>query len=526
MKSIKGIINRLIVISTFFSLSITSGAQISDSTKCLMHEEIDYIAKTMTHYSVDPFRGIDSLDWQQALTDLHFRVNQCQLESDYPFILRRFGQVINDGHFVFPQKGIYSRSRLFGEDDYLFPVWIKVWTDGSVFVRQDLSGEVPPGARLLSINGHSAKDLAEDMMGISYYEPNAALFSANSLDMIDPYGWNSFINYLFCEKIHAPFSVEYEFDGKRKNKTLDGERRGTLMEWYDTGPGREVIEKDRPKYYLTKLGRDAISYHTQNDSIAVLKIRYWMGGNLLQLMLTRGDPYFKKKLSRVMDDVITNDRKYLVIDIRGNGGGYLYNVIELLSYFTKQAIPFSDTYRVSDENRKEVRKLLKKTFRQSRKGTAVSNKCVYQALASCEKGSLFRSDTLFSLFYKLDNQNPTFQGTLYVLTDGGSASASLDFAKLIKENHLGYIVGTSPGGYTSITGGNTFSFKLPFTKTFSIDIPYVSDRTYLKTGYRLLDVDLPLYPDFEEWLDGSYDPLSVLLTLLSSQGNNLKNILQ
>lgn len=79
----------------------------------------------------------------------------------------------------------------------LFPVWVRVWDDGRVFVKSDLTSTIPDNAEIISINGKNAKnaknakDLALDMRHIEPSEEEYAKYRGNSVEMVDPYLWNS-----------------------------------------------------------------------------------------------------------------------------------------------------------------------------------------------------------------------------------------------------------------------------------------------------------------------------------------------
>lgn len=73
----------------------------------------------------------------------------------------------------------------------MFPVLVRVWDDGRVFVKSDLTSTIPDNAEIISINGKNAKDLALDMRHIEPSEEEYAKYRGNSVEMVDPYLWNS-----------------------------------------------------------------------------------------------------------------------------------------------------------------------------------------------------------------------------------------------------------------------------------------------------------------------------------------------
>lgn len=492
----------------------TSQAQVTDSVRCLMHEEISFIEKYLQRTSVDCYRGITTEEWESTIKTIHEKVDSVDSIRDYRFALRQFGTLINDSHGEFPDEGVYNRTGVFKDDDCLFPIWVKIWKDGRVFVEEELSGHLPPKSEILEINGHSVAHLVERMRRINPSERNYAIYKGETISMVDPYIWNSFTNYLFCEGITSPFELKYVANDSIASIKINGIERSKYKEWFDNGVGKEVMEKDRPKYYFTKLGKDAISYSVISDSIAVVKISYWMGSNILRLAINRNDPGFIKKIDDVMASVIRNGYPHLVFDLRGNPGGYVYNAYHLLSYFSTDPIPLSDVYKVTENNKKYIKKLLKEQFSKAAHRGRIKE--TYEALENTKEGGLFRSDSLLTLHYAPAKHKCLYQGKMYVLTDGGSSSTSITFAEAVKKYKIGTIVGSSPGGYTVMTSGNALPKYLPFSKRFTIDIPFVLDSRYLSEGYNYLTVDIPLEPELQMCLDG-YDALDDLIKQIKKE---------
>lgn len=477
-----------------------------------MHDEIDSVAHLIRQNSVDPFRGTSEIVWNEELKNIHQLVDKCATMREYYFLLRRFGGLINDAHFEFPNGGVYNRTRIFKKNDLLFPVWVRIWDDGRVFVKSDLTGTIPDNAEIISISGKNAKNLALDMRHIEPSEEGYAKYRGNSVEMVDPYLWNSFIDYLFCEQIVAPFTVEYETDGVHKTTVLDGKPRLDYQEWYDNGVGKEIMEKDSPVYYFTKLGKDAISYDVIQDSIAVVKISSWIGSNILRMAIAKGDPGFRKRITEVMEDVIQKDYPVLIVDIRGNIGGYEGNVSDLLYYFIDEPIQASDVYRVNPDSRKYVKRLLKESYSTLSKAQRKEN---YRVFEKTPDNVLFRSDTLAPVYYPATKRHNKYGGKVYVLVDEGSYSASIVFATIMKRMNAGKIAGVSPGGYTLVTSGNVITKALPFTKYFSIDIPFAANDN-MEEKYHYVDVDIPLIPSLESWKNETFDSLEQLLLFINN----------
>lgn len=89
--------------------------------------------------------------------------------------------------------------------------------------------------------------------------------------------------------------------------------------------------------------------------------------------------------------------------------------------------------------------------------------------------------------------SPVFTGDVYVLTDTDTFSSAMDFAILVKDNGLGYIVGEASGNQPE-SYGDCLYFQLPESKlTLSVSFKkwYRIDRT--KAG-ELIEPDYPCNP--------------------------------
>lgn len=96
--------------------------------------------------------------------------------------------------------------------------------------------------------------------------------------------------------------------------------------------------------------------------------------------------------------------------------------------------------------------------------------------------------------HKNRHADPLFNGTVYVLTDVDTYSSAMDFAMLIKDNGLGFIVGEASGNQPE-SYGDCLYFQLPESKlalSVSFKKWYRIDQT--KAG-QLIEPDFPCEPE-------------------------------
>lgn len=147
-------------------------------------------------------RGLSDEEWTRRTQLILDKVNSIRnADRWHIFVARYLGLLTHDAHFKFPDDGQLSRSRFFQETDTIFPVWVKTWKDGSVYSVKDYSGNLPRNAHILSVNGHSADEIALISRAIAPGEEANAMAMMNAQYEADPRNWCNFMNFLFVEDI-------------------------------------------------------------------------------------------------------------------------------------------------------------------------------------------------------------------------------------------------------------------------------------------------------------------------------------
>ncbi len=92
---------------------------------------------------------------------------------DYPavwWLWRDYSMLLDDGHFAFPDNGSFSRYELFAESQPIFPLWVQIWVDGSIYNVYDYSGVIPECSEIIAItkfyNGQRTDVLWERIGGL------------------------------------------------------------------------------------------------------------------------------------------------------------------------------------------------------------------------------------------------------------------------------------------------------------------------------------------------------------------------
>lgn len=178
----------------------------------------------------------------------------------------------------------------------------------------------------------------------------------------------------------------------------------------------------------------------------------------------------RQEIRRFMDKALRKiekrKSKYLIVDVRGNGGGWDVQGLELLSYLIKSDDPFkyydrlhtisddSEFLRYSDLSKEEIEN--------------VKNELI------AEPDGTFTLDEEENPNLKLHYPKPNkFKGKVYVLMNERSASTTSEFLAVAKSNNIGIFVGEESGGaYEGGNGGSFINMPLP-SSHISINIPLV-----------------------------------------------------
>ncbi|MDR1056935.1 MAG: hypothetical protein LBL90_14245 [Prevotellaceae bacterium] len=498
------------IITLFASISLT--AQLN---KQKTQEEVQYLLQKYAHCYVDTLRGMTSQQWNERVDKLWRKVNKAKDEEEYWYALRYFGALINDYHTKFPDHGLYNRNGIFWKSDTIFPIWVKTWKDGRVFVVKDYTFCIPEKSELLEVNGYPAKELALSLRELNFGEDRYAFSFGNEQEEGDVRVWTNFTNFLFCEKINTPFNVVYkEYNSNEvKTVTIRGLTREKIYNIYKSLDKGKVKEN-------SNFSKTPVEYIKINDSIAVLDINLFWGKNPISFLLSNNDRRFNKLIKKSMKSVADDNIKHLVIDIRGNPGGYLGSVYKTMDYLTDSTYGTKDTYRVSKESKQAAIPVLKNGYKiVYNKAEKEKVKASLSIFENMPEGSLFPVDTLLPMKHNPEKLPYRYRGKVYVLTDALSYSGSIIFCNLIRATNRGVLVGEAPGGYSIVTGGPRIKIKAPYSNFIRMDVSYSQSKVYENNSseYHYLDMDYLIETEFDEWINNKDTKLDKLISKIQSQ---------
>lgn len=475
--------NILTIIMITYSLVAIS--QPLDSIRQKRHEAVSAIITAIENNYVDPYRGCSKEEWEERKKEIYLKVDSCKSDREYYLSLSYLGLLIDDVHFGYDYYTYKTKSLdIFNDPDIVFPIHIKSWREDSrLFVDKDFSETIPSNAEIITINGHSAQALSKKFHMLNTSEERFSYYVEDH----HPRSMFSFMNFLSCERIEAPYELEYILPGTMKLLKIILPRK-TRKEMYKHVP------------HFKGFGKPSI-YTKINDTTGVLKITSFVGFSTFKLVyfaisgkFNNNDKRFIKSINSSTKQLMAHSPAHLIIDIRGNGGGSMENVVYTMSHFSNKRIKTRNYFRVSDNNRAHLKSVLIQRYE--------GHDSLSQTLSmmdTIKPGNYLDLDSTFrgkNNSDTLSNPKNIFRGKVYLLSDAGCNSAAILFTNSFKTLNIGPLVGASPGGYNVVTTGASYQ-KVVSRTLLSIPFGYINPVKNKK----YIQMDYPIELTLNEWLN-------------------------
>ncbi|MFZ1704702.1 MAG: S41 family peptidase [Saprospiraceae bacterium] len=309
-----------------------------------------------------------------------------------------------------------------------------------------------------------------------------------------------YVRNIFSQKMTLPKGTEVlTVNGNKTSIIID--KMSTLQErdGYNESFQEKFVEKLFRTYYIFLYGNDSTYTLTYLDSLGMEQVVVVPGATAHDMVTTKPvvkstDDFqikttdatctffkanpdvayvdlnkfqskkYKKFYSSVFSTIKEKEIKHLIIDVRGNGGGYFPNGNRLLRYLSNDLIEFS-FYRPNKKIKNK--KHLKMPF-----GSRMT-KFVFSLIPDRDNDKTKRTVVIP---YKPKKKNH-FDGTITVLIDGGSFSMSSYVASKLKHHTDAYFIGNETGGGQE--GSNAilqYTLSLPNTGVRVVLPYYVLDH--------------------------------------------------
>jgi len=464
----------LLIILSFF-LKISFGQEESKSElipPAELIEDYDYMLKTLDETHPNLYAYIPKEEFVSKTDALRESITSPMSVSEFYKILYKTIALIKQGHtMVFGDAGF---GKFKNDGGLSFPFKISYFSD-HVYVEQNFSSnkELIKGTELIAINRIPVSRIIEDFTPYLVVRPNG--YIAKTL----AYHWPKllWLEYGFSDE----FIVSYILPNNDEIKTTS-----------ISGVKKEFIVKKNSRRYE----KDFDYRIEQERDLAVVEI------NTFEFQFERYDSLLKSSFNVIKQSGVNN----LIIDVRANHGGNGNLIGTLVDYLTDQ--PYitdaKSEVKTSEATKKcyTTHPIFVNAIEQARK--AEDNSSDFMELANCFLEKPAGTITTFPKKITIPEENEyRFDGTLYVLTSANTFSGGTGFSVIIKDNDIGYLVGTetsdNPTDY-----GCIMLFELPNTK---INIQNSTQYTLRPAGYddgRGLIPDFKVFPTYRDLISG-YD---------------------
>ncbi|MGI9649575.1 S41 family peptidase [Chryseobacterium sp. RLHN22] len=423
-----------------------------------LREDIDFTYRKLQEMHPNLNWYISKKDLDSKFDSLKTTINKSLTPTQFYFKLQPVITKIREGHLSLRipskrfsrkeikalknKKGLFGRFEYYVEGDHLYFI-----------ENKDSIQNIQPGTELLSIN---------DVPVSGYLKKYRDLITSDGYNstFFPHYLKDVFFNFFVAEKgIMDSAKIETLYKDKRQTLTLKRETKDKKDLEKDKAEKKRSPEKKLNDYVASTSSYNRnFKFLDKDSTIAYMKIK--------SFSRTFSNKFYKQSFAKIKDA----ESSYLIIDIRENYGGSLYEINQLYSYLAPEPFVLIKPAQLASSSTP----LKTNYFRTASplefilKTAAYPGYFIYQTL-NIRKG---KDGTAY---YKMKENKLTkpklnaFRGKVYVLINGGSFSASSIISSKLKFDRRVTLVGEETGGANDGTVAGFYSYqKLPNSK---IDLP-------------------------------------------------------
>jgi hypothetical protein len=440
--------------------SILINAQVAPDSlfdRSLLIADLDSLRISILRSHPNPFAFTTSETFENAYLTCKNSLNEQTCKKDFLREVSLYLNTLRDSHTSLDYSQFQSLQLM--KQGYFLPLFLKRINNGASSDNFDLcsagewTSEIPKGSKIVSINGKDIRRLYQESLDFACIEGNSTKAQSTIAVAILPLVTG--LNYPFG----ATNMVSIE--------NTDGSIQELLVAGYD-------------KKGIKKLRKDHLK---KEDGYPKLEIDSTMSLGTIRVNTfspTKSGKY-AKRIRRAMQQAQGRGLENLVIDIRGNGGGssawveYLYSFIDTNGYNTPSNVIGKNSQLAFNRNRLFHRDFVQFFVRLFfRKDEDVQS---YQHISALPFGS---QDTIYFHKPTIQKKQYVYTGNCYLLMNGLTASAGVDFTNAFKTKKRGVVIGEECLGPKTGTWGNPATYVMRNTgiRLTIATIRYNYDNTF------------------------------------------------
>ncbi len=387
----------------------------------------------------DPYRHYSEAEVNQFIDD---KISSAKDGKDQLVFFKEICEAIallKDGHTSVAMSENFEKKML---DDYgLCPLKIYINNDDEMYMvdRYDGLDNIPKGSKIVSINGVATKEFIQGI------DPYISYERVPFRNVIIELRFNTYLQFYFGRK--KSHEIEY---ASVKSETVSIDNMP-----YKAYKSAVKLKRDEREKQMIK-GRP-YAFEIVNEQTALIKIFSFSVQSLEK---------YEFFLDKTFKEIQEKNIQYLIIDVRGNFGGWPKVSSELFHRITQQY------FKTKAASKMKVSEAYRDYFRanytgisHAMVGTHYSNSTHSLDITAIMKEKIGTMVTETEAYNELPKEKLyEFSGNVFLLTDRNSYSAASNFAATFKCYQLGTIIGSETGG-TGIFHANAFRENLGASQT-------------------------------------------------------------
>lgn len=379
-------------------------------------------------------------------------------------------------------KGLFGRFEYYVKDDRLYFI-----------ENKDSIQNIQPGTELLSINDVPVSEYLQKYRKLISSDGNNSTFYPYYLKDV-------FFNFFVAEKgIMDSAKIETLHNNERKTLILNREKKDEKEIEKDKIDKKRTPEKKLNDYVASTSSYNRnFKFLDKDSTIAYIKIK--------SFSRTFSDKFYKESFAKIKNA----ESSYLIIDIRENYGGSLYEINQLYSYLAPEPFVLIKPSQLASK----TAPLRTNYFRKSNLLDYTLKSITYPGYFLYQTFNVYKGKNGIS-YYKMKENKLTkpkenaFKGKVYVLINGGSFSASSIISSKLKFDNRVTLVGEETGGANDGTVAGFYSYqKLPNSKIdFPIGLLLVHPNITFKNTQKGVLPDIEIEETMQDIIDKKDLPL-------------------